>query len=192
MLVIVLNHLTENYSKLCFIQCCNNLLLIISYSVDWLIAHFSAISQIQKSLNFLRPFKEILGYIFLSMIRNIHISNYLSCSSSGQITKVLLYCHDCVYIYWAFHNYSTDSLFSPILVYIKGKLVSYPGFLLGIFSEGTKSIVMQISIVILLFSDQISGRCDSFQGDKLPQGAPPAPPPPVEESQYLPLVKANL
>ena len=48
------------------------------------------------------------------MIRNIHISNYLSCSLSGQITKVLLYCHDCVYIYWAFHNYSADSLFSPI------------------------------------------------------------------------------
>ena len=48
------------------------------------------------------------------MIRNIHISNYLSCSLSGQITKVLLYCHDCVYICWAFHNYSADSLFSPI------------------------------------------------------------------------------
>ena len=48
------------------------------------------------------------------MIRNIHISNYVSWSLSGQITKVLLYCHDCVYIYWAFHNYSADSLFSPI------------------------------------------------------------------------------
>ena len=29
---------------------------------------------------------------------------------------------------------------------------------------------MQISIVILLFSDQISGRGESFQGGKLPQG----------------------
>ena len=37
---------------------------------------------------------------------------------------------------------------------------------------------MQISIVILLFSDQMSGRGESFQGGKLP---PPAPP--VEENQ---------
>ena len=43
---------------------------------------------------------------------------------------------------------------------------------------GAKSIVMQISIVILLFSDQISGRGKSFQ-----RGAPPLPP--VGESQYL-------
>ena len=34
---------------------------------------------------------------------------------------------------------------------------------------------MHISIVILLFSDQISGRGESFQGGKLPQ-RPPAPP----------------
>ena len=34
---------------------------------------------------------------------------------------------------------------------------------------------MQISIVMLLFSDQISGRGKSFQGGKLPQGRPPAP-----------------
>ena len=54
------------------------------------------------------------------------------------------------------------------------------GFLLGIFFRGggQKFIVMQISFVILLFSDQISGRSKSFQGGKL---APPAPP--VEESQ---------
>ena len=57
------------------------------------------------------------------------------------------------------------------------------GFLLGIFSGGAKSNVMQISIVMLLFSvsDQISGRGKSFQGGKLPQGHPL--PPPVEESQ---------
>ena len=48
--------------------------------------------------------------------------------------------------------------------------VSYSGFLLGIFFRGAKSIVMQISIVILLFSDQISGRGKSFQG-----GTPCAP-----------------
>ena len=36
---------------------------------------------------------------------------------------------------------------------------------------------MQISFVMLLFSDQISGRGKSFQGGKLPQGAPPSPPP---------------
>ena len=47
-----------------------------------------------------------------------------------------------------------------------------------------ESIVVQISFVMLLFSDQMSGRGKSFQGDKLPQGGvPPAPPPPVEESQ---------
>ena len=43
------------------------------------------------------------------------------------------------------------------------------------FQGGAKSIVMQIPIVILLFSDQISGRGKSFQGGKLAQGAPPAP-----------------
>ena len=48
-----------------------------------------------------------------------------------------------------------------------------------------ESIVVQISFVMLLFSDQMSGRGKSFQGGKLPQrGVPPAPPPPpVEESQ---------
>ena len=51
-----------------------------------------------------------------------------------------------------------------------------PGFLLGIFSGGAKSIVMQISIVILLFSDQISGRGKSFQGGKRPQEGAPLPP----------------
>ena len=55
----------------------------------------------------------------------------------------------------------------------------FPGFLLGIFSGGgggAKSIVMHISIVIVLFSDQISGRSDSFQGGaNCLRGAPPAP-----------------
>ena len=41
--------------------------------------------------NFLRPFKQILGYILLSMIRKIHNSNYLSCPLGGQIAEVLLY-----------------------------------------------------------------------------------------------------
>ena len=52
------------------------------------------------------------------------------------------------------------------------------GFLLGIFFKGggAKSIVVQISFVMLLFSDQISGRGKSFQW---------AAPPPVEESQRL-------
>ena len=46
-------------------------------------------------------------------------------------------------------------------------------FLLGIFSGG-KSIVMQISIVMLLFLDQISGRSKSFQrgGQAASGGAP--------------------
>ena len=59
---------------------------------------------------------------------------------------------------------------------IKIHQVSYSGFLLDIFSGGAKSIVMQISIVILLFSDQISGRGKSFQGSKLPQGGTPCTP----------------
>ena len=50
------------------------------------------------------------------------------------------------------------------------------GFLLGIFSGGAKSIVMQISIVILLFSDQISGRGKSFQrGENCLRGRPLPP-----------------
>ena len=43
------------------------------------------------------------------------------------------------------------------------------GFLLGIFQGG--SIVMQISFVMLLFSDQISGRGKSFQGANCLRGA---------------------
>ena len=43
------------------------------------------------------------------------------------------------------------------------------------FFQGAKSIVMQISIVILLFSDQISGRGKKFQGENCLRGAPPAP-----------------
>ena len=50
------------------------------------------------------------------------------------------------------------------------------------FWGGAKSIVMQISIVVLLFSDQISGRGKSFQGG-LPEGGRPFPP--VEESHGL-------
>ena len=54
------------------------------------------------------------------------------------------------------------------------------GFLLGIFSGGAKSIVMQISFVMLLFSNQISGRSKSFQGGQTASGGRP---PPEEESQ---------
>ena len=57
------------------------------------------------------------------------------------------------------------------------------GFLLGIFFRGGKFIVMQISFVVLLFSDQISGRGKRFQGGKLPQGGRLPVPPSVEESQ---------
>ena len=65
------------------------------------------------------------------------------------------------------------------------------GFLLGIFFRGAKSIVMQISSVMLLFSDQISGRGKSFQGGKLPQGGAPCPSP-VEESQKVLISKISL
>ena len=54
------------------------------------------------------------------------------------------------------------------------------------FFRGVKSIVMQISIVMLLFSDQISGRGKSYQGETASGGRPLAPPPPVEESQDNP------
>ena len=70
------------------------------------------------------------------------------------------------------------------MIRIKGELrvTTQSAFLPGIFSGGgAKSIVMQMSFVKLLFSDQISGRGKSFQGGKLPQGGAPCPP--VEESQ---------
>ena len=53
------------------------------------------------------------------------------------------------------------------------------------FQGGAKSIVMQISIVMLLFSDQISGRGTSFQGGQTASGGGAPCPPPVEESQPL-------
>ena len=51
--------------------------------------------------------------------------------------------------------------------------IPHLAFFLEFFSGGEKSIVMQISSVMLLFSDQNSGRGKSFQGGKLPQGVPP-------------------
>ena len=59
--------------------------------------------------------------------------------------------------------------------------VSKVGFLLGFFSGGAKSIVVQISFVMLLFLDQISGRGKSFQGGANCLRGVPCPP--VEESQ---------
>ena len=107
------------------------------------------------------------------MIQNIRISNYLSCSLSGQITKVLLYCHHCVYIYWAFHNYSADSLFSPMY---QGK-ASFISWLSARNFFGGESIVMQISIVFYCFRTKFQGGAKVFGGG-LPQGAPLCPPPP--------------
>ena len=52
------------------------------------------------------------------------------------------------------------------------------------FSGGGKSIVMQISIVILLFSDQISGRGKSFQGGQTASGGRP-PPPLLEKASVI-------
>ena len=49
--------------------------------------------------------------------------------------------------------------------------------------EGAESIVMQISTVILLFSDQISGMGKSFQGGQTASRG--APRPPVGESQDI-------
>ena len=50
------------------------------------------------------------------------------------------------------------------------------------FFQGVKSIVMQISFVMLLFLDQISGTSKSFRGANCLRGRPPAP---VEESHLL-------
>ena len=44
------------------------------------------------------------------------------------------------------------------------------------FFRGAKSTVMQISFVMLLFSDQISGRGKSLQGGKTASGGRPLPP----------------
>ena len=55
--------------------------------------------------------------------------------------------------------------------------VHYTGFLLGIFFRG-EFIVIQISFVMLLFADQISGRGKSVQG-----GAPC--PPPWKKASYI-------
>ena len=64
-------------------------------------------------------------------------------------------------------------------------VASYSGFLLRISFQGgrgAKSIVMQIPFVMLLFSDQISGRGKNFQrGANCLRGRSPAP---LEESQY--------
>ena len=52
--------------------------------------------------------------------------------------------------------------------YFYNKIVNKYWFSSGNFFRA-KSIDMKISIVMLLFSDQISGRGKSFQGGKLPQ-----------------------
>ena len=86
------------------------------------------------------------------MIRNIHISNYLSCSLSRQITKVLLYCHDCVYIYWTFHNYSADSLFSPIYQG-KASFIASPGQRKLVITSIHRKVFTKIGYIFTLKSD---------------------------------------
>ena len=51
------------------------------------------------------------------------------------------------------------------------------------FFRGAKSIVMQISFVMLLFSDQILGRGKSFLGGQTVSGAPPCGRKPVLSAQ---------
>ena len=60
---------------------------------------------------------------------------------------------------------------------VTGSITLTTGFLLGIFSGGAESIVMQISFVMLLFSDQISGRGKSFLGGTNCLRGAPLPPP---------------
>ena len=64
------------------------------------------------------------------------------------------------------HEREFQKIFSSLIfltVYLPvSKISTRTGFLLGIFFRGAKSIVMQISFVMLLFSDQISGRGKRF------------------------------
>ena len=63
------------------------------------------------------------------------------------------------------------------------------------FFQGAKSIVMQISfimLIFLLFSDQILGGAKVSEGSKLlEKGAPPPPFYPVEESQKMNFTQQN-
>ena len=52
-----------------------------------------------------------------------------------------------------------------------------PGFLPGIFFGGGESIIMQISFVMLLFSDQISGKGKVSKGGTASGGGRPRAPP---------------
>ena len=86
------------------------------------------------------------------------------------------------------HEFYPFQYVSVLSTYVLESWVSSRNFFRG---GEAKYIVMQISILMLLFSDLISGRTKRFQGGKLPQGgqtasggAPaPSPPPPMEESQ---------
>ena len=66
------------------------------------------------------------------------------------------------------------------LLYIKGKLVSYPGFLLGIFSRGgggQNLLLCKFLLLFYCFRTKFQGGAKVFVGGgKLPQGAPSAPP----------------
>ena len=107
------------------------------------------------------------------MIQNIRISNYLSCSLSGQITKILLYCHDCVYIYWAFHNYSADSLFFPIY---QGKASFISWLSARNFFGGGIYCYANFNCYPIVFGPNFrEGRKFSGEGDCL-RGRPSAPP----------------
>ena len=63
--------------------------------------------------------------------------------------------------------------------------IPYPGFLLGIFFRGGKIYCYaNFYCYSIVFGPNVR-EGQSFQGGKLPQGAPPCPP--VEENQYHPL-----
>ena len=108
------------------------------------------------------------------MIQNIRISNYLSCSLSGQITKVLLYCHDCVYIYWAFHNYSADSLFSPIY---QGKASFISWLSARTFFGGGNLLLCKSQLLFYCFRTKFQGGAKVFGGGGTASGGAPLPPP---------------
>ena len=57
------------------------------------------------------------------MIRKIHNSNDLSCPLGGQITEVLLYCHDCIYSIVG--HFITIALILYFLLYKGKQLASF-------------------------------------------------------------------
>ena len=83
----------------------------------------------------------------------------------------------CIAVFIFIGHFIIIPLILCFLLYIKGKLVSYPGFLLGIFSGGIYCYANFNCYSIVFGPNFREGR--KFSGEEeLPQGAPLCPPPP--------------